>query len=227
MALPKDANLLWKSVYTFVTLVRPFICRLHVEGQSNVPDTGGVIIAANHPGGLDVFVLGYTSPRQIYYMAKKELFQINPWLTRGLYGVGAFPVRRGQQDVGAVSTSIRLVRQGRVLGMFPEGTRDHDRGLIRGRNGAVRIALATGAPIVPAAMSGVSALNREWRNPLRRSEITMRFGTPLHFPKTETVTADLLQGYTDQVMYAIAELLPPELRGIYAERTAAPPLPNA
>ena len=214
---PKDAHFVWKICFFIVTASRPFTAKLHIEGRENVPAQGGAIIACNHPGELDVIVLGYASPRQIFYMAKEELFQVSPLLSRLLYNVGAFPVRRGRQDVQAVQNSMRIVRQGNVLGMFPEGTRNRDTGLKRGRNGAVRIALETGAPVVPAAVIGVGRLNREWKNPLRRSPVTVRFGKPIHFDNTGNTSADQLQLHTDQVMMAIAAMLPPELRGVYGD----------
>lgn len=218
MLLPKDSTLAWKFLYALITLFfRPWVCRLHIEGSENVPAEGAAIIACNHPGELDVVVLGYSSPRQIYFMAKEELFHIHPFLTWWLHRVGAFPVRRGRQDVQAVTKSIEIVKQGKVLGMFPEGTRDRDRGLTRGRTGAVRIALEVGAPIVPAAVVGVSRLNREWRNPLRRPMVTVRFGEPIHLPDVGKANAETFQAYTDTVMFAIAEMLPCELRGIYSE----------
>jgi 1-acyl-sn-glycerol-3-phosphate acyltransferase len=217
MLPPKDSTSFWKFLHVIITLMRPWIGSLKIEGRGNVPMQGGVILACNHPGGVDVIVLGYSSPRQIYFMAKEELFKIHPGLSWLLHKVGAFSVRRGQQDVGAVSTSMSLVKQGKVLGMFPEGTRDRDRGLTRGRNGAVRIALATGAPIVPCALVGMGRFNREWTNPLRRPKAILRFGKPIYFHKTEAASAEILQQHTDAVMRAIAEMLPPELRGIYAD----------
>lgn len=217
MRTPRDATLAWKIVHLLITLMRPYVCRFRVEGREHVPVTGGVVLACNHPGELDVVVLGYASPRQIYYMAKQELFHVHPLLTWLITLAGAFPVRRGQQDVGAVSQSIKLVQQGKVLGMFPEGTRDRDRGLTRGRNGAVRIALETGAPVVPAAVIGVSALNRDWSHPFRRPQVTVRFGKPIYFQKAEHETSETLQTRTDEVMRAVAAMLPPELQGIYAE----------
>jgi 1-acyl-sn-glycerol-3-phosphate acyltransferase len=218
MLPPKDSSFAWKFLHTIVTLIfRPWVCRLHIEGRENVPLDGGVIIACNHPGELDVVVLGYASPRQIYFMAKEELFRVHSFLTWWLYRVGAFPVRRGRQDVQAITTSIEIVRQGKALGMFPEGTRDRDRGLTRGRTGAVRIALEVGVPIVPAAVIGVSRLNREWKNPLRRPLVTVRFGKPIRFPAIGKANAETFQVYTDTVMSAIAEMLPPELRGLYGE----------
>lgn len=217
MLPPKDSTLFWKFLHVLVSILRLWAGHLHVEGREHVPAQGGVILACNHPGNLDVIVLGYSSPRQIYYMAKEELFKISPVLSWLLFAVGAFPVRRGRNDVSAIATSIAVVKKGKVLGMFPEGTRDRDRGLTRGRNGAVRIALATGAPIVPCAVIGVGRLNREWMNPLRRPQVIMRFGKPIYFDKTEGASAETLQKHTDTVMVAIAAMLPPELRGVYAD----------
>jgi 1-acyl-sn-glycerol-3-phosphate acyltransferase len=217
MRLPKDASRLWQFIHFLITLIRPFACRLQVEGRENVPATGGVVIASNHPGGIDIFVLGYASPRQIYYMAKQELYEITPVLSFLLLEIGAFPVRRGQQDMRALATSVRLLRQGKMLGMFPEGTRDRDQGLTQGRNGAVRIAMQANAPVVPVALIGLSTLNRHWYNPLRRPHVTVRFGEPIYFSKDEAITSEMLQERTDKVMTAIAEMLPEELRGIYAK----------
>lgn len=218
MLPPKDATLTWKLLHILMTfVVRPWAGRLHIEGREHVPAEGGAIVACNHPGNLDVIVLGYGSPRQIYFMAKEELFNVSPFLTWWLYRVGAFPVRRGRQDVQAITTSIDVVKRGKVLGMFPEGTRDRDQGLTRGRTGLVRIAASLGAPIVPAAVIGVTQLNREWRNPLRRPEVTLRFGKPIQIPALDKANTELYQEYTDKVMYAIADMLPPELRGIYGQ----------
>lgn len=204
-------------MHLIITCLRPWTGSLKIEGREHVPMQGGAILACNHPGGVDVIILGYASPRQIYYMAKEELFKIHPALSWLLFKVGAFPVRRGRNDVGAIATSVATVKQGKLLGMFPEGTRDRDLGLTRGRNGAVRIALATGAPIVPCALIGMGRFNREWRNPLRRPKAILRFGKPIYFDKNEGTSAEILQRYSDTVMYAIAEMLPPELRGIYAD----------
>jgi 1-acyl-sn-glycerol-3-phosphate acyltransferase len=220
MLPPRDAHPVWQLLHLLITLFRPLICRLQVEGRENLPKEGGVVIACNHPGGLDVFVLGYVSPRQIFYMAKQELFEIGWWMNMLLGFAGAFPVRRGQQDVEAVNYSIRLAEEGKILGMFPEGTRNRGLGLRQGRAGVVRIALKANVPIVPAAMTGIMELNRDWRNPFRRPLVTVRFGEPIHLPPGPA-KQDALHAYTEQVMYGIAQLLPPEQRGVYG----APNLP--
>jgi 1-acyl-sn-glycerol-3-phosphate acyltransferase len=221
MWFPKDATRTWKFFHLLLTLARLPTCRLQVEGRENVPSTGGVIVASNHPGHADVLFLGYASPRQIFYMAKQELFQIHPLFSMVIQSGGAFPVRRGRQDVQAIGTSVRIVRQGKMLGMFPEGTRNRERGLTRGRNGAVRIAVQTNAPIVPAAVTGISEFSKNWANPFRRPLVTVKFGAPIYLPQGVSITADEFQQYTDQVMVAVADLLPPELRGVYAESNIA------
>jgi 1-acyl-sn-glycerol-3-phosphate acyltransferase len=217
MLPPKDSTLFWKFLHVIVSILRLWTGSLRVEGRENIPTQGGVILAGNHPGGMDVIVMGYSSSRQVYYMAKEELFKINPALSWLLFKVGAFPVRRGRNDVGAIATSVALIKKGKVLGMFPEGTRDRDRGMTRGRNGAVRIALSTGAPIVPCAVIGISRFNQEWANPLRRPKVIVRFGKPIYFDKSEGSGAEMQQKHTDTVMFAIADMLPPDLRGIYAD----------
>ncbi len=217
MRVPQDATRLWKGLYLVATALRPFLCRLVVEGREHVPATGGVVLAANHPGGIDVVFLGYASPRQIHYMAKHELFQIHPLFAAFIRAAGAFPVRRGQKDREAIAYAVRLVQAGKVLGMFPEGTRDRGRGLLRGKPGTVRIAMEAGAPIVPTGIIGVPEWHRAWYRPGPRPQVTVRFGEPLFFPR-DTEDPAIVQARTDQLMLAIARLLPPDQWGVYAER---------
>ena len=213
---PQDATIPWKICYTIASGLRPFLCSLRIEGRENVPKTGGAILACNHPGGVDVVVLGYASPRQIFYMAKQELFQFRPWFSALITSVGAFPVHRERHDVHAMEHSIQLVREGKVLGMFPEGTRNRGGPLGRPKNGAVRIAARTGAPLIPSAVIGIPALHREWKNPLRRTAVTVRFGPPIHF-SGEAGDKAAIQEQSVALMYAIARLLPAELRGRYGQ----------
>ena len=93
---PQDATTAWKICHTIVSGVLPFLGSLRIEGRENVPKTGGAILSCNHPGGVDVVVLGYAAPRQIYYMAKQELFEFRPWFSALISSVGAFPIRRGE-----------------------------------------------------------------------------------------------------------------------------------
>ncbi len=211
--MPHDASRLWKTLHGFLTLVKPLLCRLQVEGQENVPTTGGCLVASTHTLGPDYVILGYASPRQIYYMAKSESFQIHPIVSKLLHGVGTFPIERGQSDLGAMHAAEEVVRQGHVLGMFPEGTRSRDGLLIKGRTGVARIALATGAPVVPAAVINAGAVFSALGS---RPKVIVRFGPPIYMDNQQTAKAN-----TDQIMYAIAALLPPAQRGYYSEPQSA------
>jgi 1-acyl-sn-glycerol-3-phosphate acyltransferase len=219
MKTPADATRMWHTCHFLLNAVRPFFCSLRVEGAENVPRKGGVVLACNHPGGMDSFVLGHASPRQVYYMAKRELFNIHPVVTFLLHGIGAFPVNRGARDTAALKNGVNLLREGRLLGMFPEGTRNRGMPLRRGKSGAVRIALEADAPVVPVVVLGIPHLHEHWYNPFNRTQVSVRFGKPLRFPADK---AEEVPEYTTEVMMAIARMLPPDLRGQYGENVSAP-----
>ena len=145
--------------------------RLHVAGAEHVPATGPAIVAANHKSFLDAFFIGLGTRRRVRFMAKAELFRAPlGWLLRPL---GAFPVRRGQADAGALETARAILREGGVVVVFPEGTRvDEPDALGSPHHGAGRLARETGAPIVPTAILGTSHL---WLGPIpkpRRVEVS-------------------------------------------------------
>lgn len=184
MAVAGDAS----GFYRFaVTIFRPFVTkvyRLRVSGLEHVPRDGGYVVGANHTSNLDPWPLGVALwPRQLHYMAKSELWK--PGLRTLLRHLGAFPVERGKGDLAALETAIDLCRQGRVMGMFPEGTR-RAKGLRkkhqpRPHSGAARIALAAGVPLVPAAIAGMDRISR--LGPLR-----VAFGPPIDL--ADLATAD-------------------------------------
>jgi 1-acyl-sn-glycerol-3-phosphate acyltransferase len=146
-----------------------------VDGAEHVPAEGGFVVAANHTSNLDPWPLGVALwPRSVHFMAKHEAWR--PPLSWFIGGVGSFPVRRGEADAEALANAVRVCREGRVMAMFPEGTR-RSKGLRkkhrpRPHSGAARIALAAGVPLVPAAMRGLEVLRR--RGPVR-----LRFAAPL------------------------------------------------
>lgn len=214
MQIPRDASRLWQFLYVLFTPILPLLCRLRVEGREWVTASGGCIVACNHSMGPDYFLLGYGSPRQIFYMAKMELFQVHPWFSRFLEAAGAFPVERGKSDTNAITAAETLLRQGKVLGMFPEGTRSHTGVLGRGKSGVVRIAQAAQAPIVPAVVINSGAVFKQLG---RRPEVIVRFGPPLVFSEVENQQMTV-QAQLDAVMRAMAQLLPPGQRGSYGEQ---------
>ena len=126
--------------------------RIEVVGAERIPADGPAILAANHESIWDPFILGVATPREIHYMAKAELFSPRA-LGAVMRSLNAFPVERGGGDQAAISEAGRLLAGGAVLGIFPQGTsKPH---LQRGwHRGAARLALTTGAPLVPVRMTG-------------------------------------------------------------------------
>ena len=171
--------------------------RLHARGRENLPREGGFVLASNHVSSFDPWPLGIPlwPRRHLRFMAKSELYWFP--LTLVLNGAGAFPVRRGQADVEAIATAVRLAREGHVVTMFPEGTR-RTKGLVkkfeaRPRTGAARIALEAGVPLVPAAVKGTDRL-------LRLRPLRVAYGKPVDIDGLDPQQA------TNRLMRAIEEL---------------------
>ncbi|OIQ60702.1 1-acyl-sn-glycerol-3-phosphate acyltransferase [Moorella thermoacetica] len=148
-----------------------FICRWEVRGRENIPAGGPVVIVANHISYLDPVVVGVAFPRMVRFMAKEELFHI-PLFKYIIRGLQAFPVRRGESDRAALKTALQILRQGQVLGIFPEGTRSPDGRLLPFQAGAAVLALKTGATLLPVAIKDT---NRVFRG----GHIRITFGRPL------------------------------------------------
>lgn len=217
MNFPKESTLAWKFWYFVAIVIKPFFLRLTIEGKEHVPMKGGCIIACNHTLGPDYVILGYAAPRQVYYMAKAEIFAYHPWVARLVTDLGAFPVRRGKGDGDAIKQAIDVVRAGHALGMFPEGTRSRTGALQPAKTGVARIALGSGASIVPAVVINSEPVLRDWLKFQRRPHVIIRFGPPLTTCGNPQYPADVART-TNTMMCAIAQLLPPERRGVYAGR---------
>jgi 1-acyl-sn-glycerol-3-phosphate acyltransferase len=131
--------------------------RLHIGGAENIPAEGATIVAPNHKSFWDSFFVALATKRHVRFMGKSELFEGRKG--RLLVRLGAFPVRRGQSDEDALETARTILRQGGLLSLFPEGTRIRDPASLGSpRRGAARLALETGAPVVPAAITGTERL---------------------------------------------------------------------
>jgi 1-acyl-sn-glycerol-3-phosphate acyltransferase len=170
--------------------------RLSRIGREHVPESGPVIFAANHRSFLDPFVIGTIARRPIYYVAKEELFRYRfvGWLLNSL---GAFPVRRGQGDGDMIETARAILERGDAVLMFPEGTRIRPGALGRPKRGVGRLALETGAPVVPVAVIGTEAVRNRWR--FRPHKVRIRIGRPVTFPKVERVSPQLAAAVTDRI----------------------------
>jgi len=179
------------------------VFRLEVKGMENLPD-GGAVLAANHTSNFDPWPLGFPlwPRRQLYFMGKAELF--NPVLGPILRGAGAFPVRRGEHDLQAIETAVRLCKEGKLVAMFPEGTR-REKGLrkkftARPRSGSARIALAADVPLVPAAIKGTDHLRT-----LPRLQIS--YGKPIPVDDLAGLPPkDASEAATQRLMAEIQEL---------------------
>ena len=198
---------------TLGTIIKLFM-RQTVEGVENLPQEGPVVLASNHLTNFDVFPMQLAIPRPLFFMAKSELHK-NPLLDAALRSLGAFPVNRGQKDQWAIQHAQKVLEHGQVLAIFPEGTRSKGRGLRSAKTGAARLALTAQCPIVPVAVEGTHRMFKKFP---RRTHVHVQIGEPLYPKPDETIL-----GLTDRMMFTIAEMLPPELRGVYAHRPAGFP----
>src|SRR5215208_905990 len=170
--------------------------RLRRLGREHVPDGGPIIFAANHRSFIDPFLIGTLVRRPIYYVAKKELFR-RRWQAWILNALGAFPVDRGASDAEMVATARAILARGDCVVIFPEGTRIRPGSLGRPKRGVGRLALETGAPVVPVAVIGTESVRKGWR--IRPHKVRIRVGSPLTFPKVEHPSPQLAAAVTDRI----------------------------
>jgi 1-acyl-sn-glycerol-3-phosphate acyltransferase len=186
--------------------------RWEVRGQELIPDSGGVLLVANHTSYADPPIVGSACRRPVYFMAKAELFffPLGAIISR----THAFPVRRGGVDRAALRRALQLLREGRVLVVFPEGTRSPDGKMIELETGAAFLALAASAQVVPVGVDGADRLlPRRWPVP-RPAKLRVRFGRPLALDdlRGSRPTRQALEEATHRMAAAIRELLPPGRR---------------
>ena len=182
--------------------------KLEVRGLEHFPMDGPVIVASNHVTNFDVFPMQLALPRPIFFMGKSELFKFFP-MDILLRNLGAFPVHRGEKDTWAIRHAAKVLAHGQTLGMFPEGTRSKGTGLSVAKTGTARLAIESGAPIIPMAVAGSDKFFKSFP---RRTHVMVTFLSPL-IPKPEETPLAL----TDRMMFALASALPEEMRGVYAE----------
>lgn len=175
--------------------------RLQGIGGEEMPRSGPLLLASNHRSFLDPFVIGALMRRPIYYVAKRELFRRRwqAWLLRSL---GAFPIDRGASDEEAMATAKEILLRGDCVLIFPEGTRVRPGPLGAPRRGVGRLALETGAPVMPVAVIGTEQVRNGWR--LRPSRVRVRFGRVSRFPRVGEVSPSLAAGATARVWACVA-----------------------
>jgi 1-acyl-sn-glycerol-3-phosphate acyltransferase len=191
-----------------------------VEGLENIPTEGPVITAQNHMIFVDTVVAAAHVHREAVGMSKVENYSFPP-LAFLFWLYGTFPVRRGEVDRTALRTALRVLKEGKVLMAAPEGTRSRTNTLQRGKDGLTYIAIRAGASVVPVAIWGQEKFWEQLRR-LRRTKVKMVIGKAFIFePGEGKLTREQLTQMTDEMMYRLAALLPPEYRGYYSDLSAA------
>jgi 1-acyl-sn-glycerol-3-phosphate acyltransferase len=211
----KEYKWFYESIRVLIYALLPLLVRLRVAGVENVPKTGPMILVSNHLNWIDIPMISLRVPRRTHFMAKYELFRKAPfkWLVIGL---GAFPVRRGEADRQAIKQAEEVLKAGQVLVIFPEGHRSDEHQMIEGKTGAALIAVRSGAPIVPVGVYG-SEKFKPWHLWPFRTPITLTYGEPFTLVRERGRGHTDLQGQLDVMMHRIADLLPPQYRGIYGD----------
>jgi len=200
------------------------LCKVRGADEfDRIPETGPLILLTNHINNLEILVLRkYLGSRRVIGLAKAEAWdhRILRWL---LDLWEAIPIRRGENDITALRRSLSVLKEGRILGLAPEGTRSRDGRLQRGHTGAVTIALKSGAPLLPMAYWGGERFSDNMKK-LRRTPFHIAVGTPLRIlTEGARVTSEIRQQIIDEIMTEIAKLLPSAYRGIYADRVQVEP----
>jgi 1-acyl-sn-glycerol-3-phosphate acyltransferase len=172
------------------------IYRFEVIGRENFPADGGVLLCSNHIDNLDPPVVGITAPRPVHFMAKEELFNL-PVLGNIVRNLNAFPVKRGMSDREALRKGIALLKEGNVLGLFPEGTRSKTGELGKGLAGAGFFALRAPAHVVPCAIIGPY-------KPFKRLKVV--YGKPLDMEEARKNRASADE-VTEMIMQEIRQLI--------------------
>jgi 1-acyl-sn-glycerol-3-phosphate acyltransferase len=193
-------------------------------GRENIPLTGPLIVASNHLHDADPCIFGFFFPRMLRTLAKQELFKY-PGLRHFLNGYGAVPVRRGEADLAALRKANELLEEGYALCIFPEGTSSKEKAQLKEAfAGAGLIALRSGIPVLPMAITGSQRLGLPQmflRLPFPRQHVTITYGKPFVLERPARINGEAAKAATQEIMERIAALLPPEYRGYYEDAPSA------
>jgi 1-acyl-sn-glycerol-3-phosphate acyltransferase len=201
----------YKILKSFLIPLLMFVFRPKVTGLRHVPSKGPVIIASNHLSFSDSIFMPVVVPRDVTFLAKSEYFT-----SPGLKGfikkitfiaLGQVPVDRsgGKRSEAAIITGLRLLQENRCVGIYPEGTRSPDGRLYKGRTGIARMAIESGAPVIPVAMFNTAEIQPTGQVVPKVRRVEMVFGEPMYFSGDSTDQA-VLRSATNELMEKIAEL---------------------
>jgi len=223
--------------WVFKGILKPILRGLYsikAEGRENLPKKGPAIIAANHLSFLDSFFIPLVvQKRKVTYLAKADYFK--SWKTAWFFNmVGQIPTERegGKKSEQALNAALDVLKEGKLLGIYPEGTRSPDGRLYRGRTGVARLALQAGVPVIPTGLIGtpeVMPIDRKIPRLTGRLPVRVRFGEPLDFSRYAGRERDrfALRSVTDEIQYEIMQLSGQEYVDEYASRKPSLPLPES
>lgn len=193
--------MLYGFLQYFFRLIFYTLFRTRVYGRENIPAEGAVILAANHASNIDPPLMASLIERPVSYMAKIELFE-NPIFGAAIRRCHAFPVKRGASDRGAIKAAVTVLKEGRVLGLFPEGTRSKTGELQKAEAGVALIAAMTGAPIVPVAILNS---HRIFANGGLLPQLRIMYGAPISF-QGDRKSKEALDTFSAEIMAHIAQM---------------------
>jgi 1-acyl-sn-glycerol-3-phosphate acyltransferase len=214
----------WLFKFVFMGPLLTVLGRPKVEGLEYVPDSGPMILASNHLAVADSFYLPLVVKRRITFLAKSEYFTgsgLSGWFQRWFYtAAGQVPIDRTDADsaLAALTTAQRVLNGGKLLGMYPEGTRSPDGRLYKGKTGLARVALQTGVPVIPVAMIGTDVVNPPGTKMWRFGRVQVKFGKPMDFTRFEGLAGNrfIERAVIDEVMYELMRLSGQEYVDLYA-----------
>jgi 1-acyl-sn-glycerol-3-phosphate acyltransferase len=214
----------WLFKYIFMGPLLSLLGRPKVEGLEHVPHSGPVILASNHLAVADSFYLPLVVTRRITFLAKAEYFTgtgVKGRFQRWFYtAAGQVPIDRTDADsaLSALTTAERILQQGKLLGMYPEGTRSPDGRLYKGKTGLARLALQTGVPVIPVAMIGTDVVNPPGSKMWRFGRVQVKLGKPMDFSRFEGLAGNrfIERAVIDEVMYELMRLSGQEYVDLYA-----------
>lgn len=225
--------LYWLLKYIVLGPLLRLLFRPQVEGLKHVPDSGPAILAGNHLSFSDSIFMPLVVKRRVTFVAKAEYFTgkgIKGWLTKQFFlGTGCIPVDRSGGDAAraALDTQLRVLQSGGLAGIYPEGTRSPDGRLYRGKTGVARLALESGAPVIPVAMLNSDVIQPTGKLIPKIMRVKIRFGAPMHFSRHAGKAGDRLveRGIADEIMYELMVLSGREYVDVYAQKLKLAPEP--
>ena len=221
--------LYWLLKYVLLGPWLRLLYRPQVEGREYVPDTGPAIIASNHLAFTDSLFMPLMVRRRVTFVAKAEYYTgrgLKGWLVKMFFvWTGTIPVDRtgGRAARAALETQLRVLRAGKLAGIYPEGTRSPDGRLYRGKTGVARLALESGAPVIPVVMLNADELQPPGRLLPKFKRVKIRFGPPMDFSRYAGMAGDRFveRAVTDEIMYKLMELSGREYVDVYAQKVKA------